>query len=115
MRMRVRSLALLWCRLQTQLRSHVAVVSASSCSSSLTPSPGPSIHRGCDPKKQKKKKKKEKKAGRGDWSLMVVGGGGRSEGSPTRARSWWSELFVGAKGGGAKLCDHLQLWDKRDR
>ena len=60
MRTWVRSLALLsglriwhccelWCRLQMQLRSHVAVVvvQAGSCSSNLTPSLGTSTYHGC--------------------------------------------------------------------
>ena len=66
MRMQVQSWALLsglgiqdchqlWFRLQTQLRSRiaVAVVQASHCSSDLTPSLGTSICQGCSPKKQK--------------------------------------------------------------
>ena len=68
MRLRVPSLALLsglriqcchelWCRLQMQLRSGVAVavVQGSSCSSNLTASLGTSIWRQCSPKKKKKK------------------------------------------------------------
>ena len=68
MRMWVRSLASLsgwriqhcqelWCRSQTWLRSHiaVAVASAGSCSSHLTPILRTSICHRCDPKKQKKK------------------------------------------------------------
>ena len=68
-RMQVRSLALLngsviwschelWCRSQTQLRSHVAmtVVYAGSWSSDSTPSLETSICRGYGPKKEKKKK-----------------------------------------------------------
>ena len=45
----------LWCRSQTQLESHVAVVvsQAGSCSSNLTPSLGTSICLGCGPKKTK--------------------------------------------------------------
>ena len=45
----------LLCRLQTQLRSGVAVtvVEASSCSSNVTPSLGTSICQRCSPKKQK--------------------------------------------------------------
>ena len=68
-RMWVQSLALLsgsgiwhchelWCRLQTQLRTHIAVamVWAGSCSSDSTPSLGTSICSGCSPKKQNKNK-----------------------------------------------------------
>ena len=54
----------LWCRLQTWLRSHVAmaVAEASSYSSAWTPSLGTSIYHGCSPKKKKKKRQvKEKK------------------------------------------------------
>ena len=53
----------LWCRLQMQLRSPVALVMAvpGRCSSDLTPSLGTSICLQCDPKKQKKKKKVRKK------------------------------------------------------
>src|SRR5512134_2112105 len=70
MRLRVRSLPLLsglriwrcrelWCRLQTQLGSHVAVsvMQDGSCSSNSTPSLGTSICHRCSPKKFKKKKK----------------------------------------------------------
>ena len=48
----------LWCRLQTQLRSHVAVAVAyaGSCSSASIPSLGISICHRCGPKKQKRKK-----------------------------------------------------------
>ena len=51
----------LWCKLQMQLGSHVAVavVKASSCSSDSTPSLGTSMCYGCGPKKQKKKKIKK--------------------------------------------------------
>ena len=47
----------LWCRLQTQLGSHiaVAVVEASSCSSCLTPSPGTCVYLRYSPKEGKKK------------------------------------------------------------
>ena len=50
----------LWHRLQTRLRSGVAVAvaEASSCSSDLTPSLGTSIAQGAALKRQKKKKKK---------------------------------------------------------
>ena len=52
----------LWCRSQTWLGSGVAVVvvKASSCSSSLIPSPGTSICCRCGPKK--KKREREDKA-----------------------------------------------------
>ena len=52
----------LWCRLQTQLGSCVAVtvVYASSFSSDWTPSLGTSICSRCSPKKTKDKKKKRK-------------------------------------------------------
>ena len=56
----VRDLALceLWCRLQTQLGSHVAVAVAvavaSSCSSNWIPSLGTSLYLGCSQKKRKK-------------------------------------------------------------
>ena len=69
MRMQVQSLASLsglriwscrelWCRLQMQLGSGiaVAVAQANSYSSNLTPSLGTSICRGCSPKKTKPKK-----------------------------------------------------------
>ena len=46
----------LWCKSQTPLRSYVAVAVASSCSSDLTPSLGPSICHRCGPKKTKAKK-----------------------------------------------------------
>ena len=48
-----------WCRLQMQLRSCVAVVvaKANSCSSNLTTSLGMSIYCTCGPKKPKKKVK----------------------------------------------------------
>ena len=74
MRMRVSSLALLgesgirhchelWCRVQTQLGSRiaVAVVQAGSYSLDSTPSLGTSICHGCGPKKTIKKKKERKK------------------------------------------------------
>ena len=56
----------LWCRLQTQLGSHVAVavVSASSCSSDSASSLGTSMCHGCGPKKQKKDRQTERKKGR---------------------------------------------------
>ena len=68
MRMQVRSLASLsglgiqrcselWCKLQMQLRSCVAVVQASSCSFPSAPSLGTSIYCTCGPKKKKKKSK----------------------------------------------------------
>ena len=49
--------AILWCRSQMQLGSHmaVAVVSAGSCSFNLTPSLGATICLWCGPKKVKKK------------------------------------------------------------
>ena len=52
----------LWCRLQTQLGSRVAValVQAGSCSSDLTLSLGTSICRGSSPRNGKKTKKKSK-------------------------------------------------------
>ena len=67
MRMQIQSLALLsglgirrccelLCRLQTQLRSGVAVAVASGYSSDLTPSLGTSICRRLGPKKDQKKK-----------------------------------------------------------
>ena len=48
----------LWCRLQTRLRSHVAVsvAQASNCSSDLTPSLATSICPGCSYKRKKIKK-----------------------------------------------------------
>ena len=48
----------LWCRLQTQLGSHIAVAvgEAGSCSSDSTTSLGTSIWSRCSPKKKKKKK-----------------------------------------------------------
>ena len=57
-----------WCRLQTWLRSGiaVAVAQAGSCNSNLAPSLGISIWCRCGPKKQKKKKKK-KPGERGIW------------------------------------------------
>ena len=74
MRFQVRSLTLLsglriwhcrelWCKVQTQLGSGiaVAVVQASSCSSNQTPSLGTSICRDCGPKKPKNKKTKQNK------------------------------------------------------
>ena len=70
MRLRVRSLALLsglrirrcrelWCSLQTQLGSSVAVAlaQAGGYSSDSNPSLGTSVCQGCSPKKKKKKKK----------------------------------------------------------
>ena len=53
----------LWCRLQMQLRSGiaVAVAYASGYSSDSTPSLGTSICHGCSPKKFKRQKKKERK------------------------------------------------------
>ena len=72
--MQVRSLALLiglgiwhchelWCRLQTQLGSSiaVAVASAGSCSSDSTPSLGTVVCRGCGPKKTERKEGRKKK------------------------------------------------------
>ena len=55
----------LWCRLQTQLRSQVAVAVAwaGSCISDLTPSLGTSVCFGYSPKKQKEKKKKKEFTG----------------------------------------------------
>ena len=52
----------LWCRLLTQLRSHVAfaVAQAGSCSSDVTPSLEISICHRCGPKKKKKKKERKK-------------------------------------------------------
>ena len=49
----------LWCGLQTQLGSGVAVVRAGSYSSDSTPSLGTSMCHGYGPQKTKKKKKKE--------------------------------------------------------
>ena len=46
----------LWCSLQMQLGSGVAVAVAGSYSSNLTPSLGTSIYCGCDPKKNKRQK-----------------------------------------------------------
>ena len=63
----------LWCRLQTRLRSGIAVVvaKASSCSSDLTPSLGISICCKCGPKKKRnnkdKKKQKKKKKKKKMW------------------------------------------------
>ena len=56
--LRIRPCYELWCRLQTQLGSSVAValVQAGSHSSDLTPSLGTSICCGCSPKKTKDKK-----------------------------------------------------------
>ena len=72
MRIRVQSLALLsgsgiqpcskvWCRLQMQLRScvAVAVMQASSCSATSTPRLGTSICCGCGPKKAKTEEEKK--------------------------------------------------------
>ena len=60
----VKDLALceLWCRLQTWLRSciAVAVVQASSCNSDQTSSLGTSIYRRCSPKKTKDKQQQQK-------------------------------------------------------
>ena len=77
MRLQVRSLASLsglkiWrccelrCRLQTWLRSHVAVavVLVGGCFSDSTPSLGTSICCGCSPKKTKEKKLKEIRVGK---------------------------------------------------
>ena len=52
----------LWCRLQTWLRSDVAVavVVAGSCSSDSTPSLGSSMCCGCGPKKKWKERKRKK-------------------------------------------------------
>ena len=57
----------LWCRLQTQFRSGiaVAVVQASGYSSSWTPSLGISICRGCSPKKTKRQKKNN------EWRILL--------------------------------------------
>ena len=59
--LRIRCCHGLWCRSQTQLRSHiaVAVVQASGCSSDSTPGLGTSICLRCGPKNQKQKKKKK--------------------------------------------------------
>ena len=53
----------LWCSLQTQLGSHIAmaVAQAGSYSSDSTPSLGTSIRHGYGPKKTKDQKKKKKK------------------------------------------------------
>ena len=51
----------LWCRLQMQLGSQVAVAVAGSCSSDSTPSLGTSIYCGYSPKKTKKEKRKKEK------------------------------------------------------
>ena len=50
----------LWYKLETWLRSRVAVVQASSCSSNSTPSLGSSICHRCGPKKTKDKERKNK-------------------------------------------------------
>ena len=47
----------LWCRLQMQLRSGMAVALASSYSSDSTPSPETSVYHGYGPKKTKKEKR----------------------------------------------------------
>ena len=44
----------LWCRSESLLRSGIAVVYASTCSSDLTPNLGTSIWQRCSPKKNKK-------------------------------------------------------------
>ena len=67
MRMQVQSMALLsglriqdchklWCRSQTQLRSHIALAVASSCNSNSTPRFETSVWYRCSPNKKKKKK-----------------------------------------------------------
>ena len=77
-RIRVRSLASLsgsgicrchelWCRLQKQLRSFVAVAVTVSCSSDSTPSLGTSICYRSSPKK-----KKEKKKNRHDYIMLLL-------------------------------------------
>ena len=53
----------LWCRSQTQLRSHVAVVWVYSCSSDSTPSLGTSICHWCGPKWTRKTGRKEGRKG----------------------------------------------------
>ena len=59
--LRIQHCSELWCRLQTQLGSSVAVAvaQAGSNSSNWTPSLGTSMHRGCSPRRDKKKKKKK--------------------------------------------------------
>ena len=61
---RIRCCHELWCTLQTQLGSlvAVAVVKASSCSSNWTPSLGTSICLQCSPKKTKDKEKGRREA-----------------------------------------------------
>ena len=61
--LRIWRCCVLWHRLQTRFRPHmavaVAVAQAASCSYDLTPSLGISICHSCSPEKEKKKKKKD--------------------------------------------------------
>ena len=60
--LRIQNCYELWCRSQTRLGSHVAVVAwAGSCSSDSTPGLGTSMCYRCGPKKTKKKKVQRKK------------------------------------------------------
>ena len=58
--LRIRHCCELWFRLQTWLRSQVAVAVAGSCSSDSTPSLGTSMCCGCGSKKEKKRKEKKR-------------------------------------------------------
>ena len=102
MRMQVRSLALLsglriwgchelWCRLQMQLRSCIAVAVVGSCGSDCIPSLGTSVCRECGPKKQKKKKKES------DLRLGWWGGVSLAPGP-----AWW------VKGSGVAAAAQIQ-------
>ena len=70
-----------------RLGAHVAmaVVQASSCSSDSTPSLGPSIRCGCDPKKAKKKEEK-----RG-----IEGGGGCCRDDDQWSQPWRRKIRTG--------------------
>ena len=62
--LRIRRCCELWCRLQTRLRSDMAVAVSGNYSSDSTPSLGISIcHGSCPKKKNKNKNKNQKKAG----------------------------------------------------
>ena len=64
----------LWCRSQTQLRSHIAValVQASGYRFDATPSLGTFICSGCSPKNSKDKKKKKKKEGTAAGKIRFI-------------------------------------------
>ena len=59
-------------RMQTWLRSHVAMAQASSCISYSTPSLGTSICHGCGPKKQTKNKKQKKMSAQKLFKIVVL-------------------------------------------